>query len=85
LQQVHLESLLPVLLLGDPLKDRLPPNPKVKAGIGIGKIMTVEIVNEPDYLHLLPVIPTAVMETETGTETVPGLIREQNLPDVRYS
>jgi len=49
--------------------------------------MIVWIVNELDYLRLLPVIPTAVMETamETETETVPGLILEQNLPDVRYS
>jgi hypothetical protein len=43
--------------------------------------MIVGIVNELDYLRLLPVIPTAVMETGT----VPGLILEQNLPDVRYS
>jgi len=50
--------------------------------------MIVGIVNELDYLRLLPVTPIAVIPTavmETGTETVPGLIPEQNLPDVRYS
>jgi hypothetical protein len=44
-------------------------------------MIIVGTVNELDYLRLLPVIPIAVMETET----VPGLILEQNLPDVRYS
>lgn len=45
--------------------------------------MIVGIVNELDYRRLLQAVPTAVMVTET--ETVPGLILEQNLPDVRYS
>jgi hypothetical protein len=48
-------------------------------------MIIVGTVNELDYLRLLPVIPTAIMETVMGTETVPGLILEQNLPDVRYS